>query len=102
MLTEREFKLKYLLTRKELKAFNGEIPMDQDLFDKIADKMMGRNIGENTFEEFLWKYQNFLPEYKEKVEYERLIGEDPEGDILQEKWENYKEKNYPDPYLENS
>lgn len=35
MLTESEFKLKHLLTKQELAAFKGEIPMNQSLFDRI-------------------------------------------------------------------
>lgn len=100
MLTESEFKLKKLLSKKELAAFMGEIPMNQSLFDRIVNKTLGRNLGKDTFEDFLWKYQEFLPEYHEQIEYERFLGEDPQGDILQEKWEIYQEKHGIDPYLE--
>lgn len=100
MLTESEFKLKHLLSKKEISAFRGEIPMNQSLFNKIVDKMMGRNMGENTFDEFIIRHQEFLPEYNQQIEYERFIGEDPEWDIIQEKWEIYEEKYGVDPYLE--
>ena len=62
MLTESEFKLNKLLTKKELAAFMGEIPMNQSLFDRIVNKTLGRNLGKDTFEDFLWKYQEFLQE----------------------------------------
>lgn len=100
MLTESEFKLKKLLSKKELSAFNGEIPMNQSLFDRIVNKTLGRNLGKDIFEDFLWKYQEFLPEYHEKIESDRFIGEDPEWDLIQEKWEIYLEKHGVDPYLE--
>lgn len=99
MLTESEFKLKHLLTKKEISAFRGEIPMNQSLFNKIVDKMMGRNVGEGTFDEFILKYQEFLPKYNEKIEYNRFMGEDPKWDRIQEKWEIYQEKHGVDPYL---
>jgi hypothetical protein len=100
MLTESEFKLKHLLTKKEISAFRGEIPMNQSLFNKIVDKMMGCNMGEHTFDEFIIRHQEFLPEYNQQIEYDRFIGEDPEWDLLQEKWEIYQEKYGIDPYLE--
>lgn len=100
MLTEAEFKLKHLLTKKEISAFRGEIPMNQSLFNRIVDKMMGRNLGKDIFEDFLWKYQEFLPEYHEKIESDRFQGEDPKWDMIQEKWEIYQEKHGVDPYLE--
>lgn len=87
MLTESEFKLKHLLTKKEISAFRGEIPMNQSLFNKIVDKMMGRNMGEHTFDEFIIRHQEFLPEYNQQIEYDRFIGED-------------QEKYGIDPYLE--
>ena len=101
MLTESEFKLKKLLSKKELAAFMGEIPMNQSLFDRIVNKTLGRNLGKDTFEDFLWKYQEFLQEYHEKIESDRFQGEDPEWDIIQEKWEIYQEKYGVDPYLEH-
>lgn len=100
MLTESEFKLKKLLSKRELAAFNGEIPMNQLLFDRIVNKTLGRNLGKDIFEDFLWKYQEFLQEYHEKIESDRFLGEDPEWDLIQEKWEIYKEKHGVDPYLE--
>lgn len=101
MLTESEFKLKKLLSKRELAAFNGEIPMNQSLFDRIVNKTLGRNLGKDIFEDFLWKNQEFLPEYHEKIESDRFQGEDPEWDIIQEKWEIYQEKYGVDPYLES-
>ena len=100
MLTESEFKLKRLLTKQEMAAFRGEIPMNQSLFDRIVNKSLGGNLGKDTFEDFLWKYQEFLQEYHEKIESDRFMGEDPEWDIIQEKWEIYEEKYGVDPYLE--
>lgn len=101
MLTESEFKLNKLLTKKELAAFNGEIPMNQSLFDRIVNKTLERNLGKDVFEDFLWKCQEFLPEYHEKIESDRFMGEDPEWDLIQEKWEIYQEKHGVDPYLES-
>ena len=99
MLTESEFKLKKLLSKKELAAFMGEIPMNQSLFDRIVNKTLGRNLGQDIFEDFLWKYQEFLPKYHEKIESDRFFGEDPKWDSIQEKWEIYQEKHGVDPYL---
>ena len=41
-----------------------------------------------------------MQEYHEKIESDRFMGEDPEWDIIQEKWEIYEEKYGVDPYLE--
>lgn len=98
LLSETEFRLNYLLNKKELSAVNGDIQMTQELFNSIVNKMTGRRIG-NFFEEFITKYQDFLIEYCEHG----VADYDPENDAigtkLDELWEDYYAENYPDPYI---
>ena len=41
--------------------------------------MMGIIMGENTFDEFIIRHQEFLPSTMEQIEYDRFVGEDSEG-----------------------
>lgn len=101
MLTEDEFRWRYLLNKDELQAVKDRRRMTQELFDRIVKKTLGRGIGD-SFSEFLIKYQDYLLKYCEKyrdLEVIYLLEYDELGQELDEKWEIYKEKHYIDPYL---
>lgn len=52
-------KILSLISDEELKAMEHQIPMTQELFDSIVEKISGQGIVE-LYEDFLIEFQQFL------------------------------------------
>ena len=103
MLSETQFRWKYILNREELLVLKGKRKMTEKIFETIALKAMGAGVGD-SFSEFLIYYQEFLPGFSKKYENVRMdyiIADVEEQLKIDEAWEEYREKNYPDPYIED-
>ena len=102
MLSETQFRWKYILNKEELLVLKGKRKMTAKIFEAIALKAMGAGVGD-SFSEFLICYQEFLSDFSEKyknVRMDSIIIDVEEQLKIDEAWEEYREKNYPDPYIE--
>ena len=102
MLSETEFRWKYILNKEELLVLKGKRKMTAKIFEAIALKAMGAGVGD-SFSEFLICYQEFLTDFSEKyknVRMDYIIADVEEQLKIDEAWEEYREKNYPDSYIE--
>ena len=55
-----------LLSEEELQAVDHQIPMTQELFDSILEKITGQNIGDSYFD-FIDEFSKFLVKKDKKI-----------------------------------